>query len=100
MKRILNPKLKEEKIRVIKDSWTKEDMESEEELSPQQVYIEEEHSVSFELSWGRDKVSEEPITFSIEQGMTSKVPFVQEIVKEKQEDNLIFKKFHISWMTN
>ena len=41
MKRILNPKLKEEKITVIKDSSTEEDMESEEELSPQQFYIEE-----------------------------------------------------------
>ena len=75
-------------------------MESEEELSPQQVYIEEEHSVSFKLSQGRDKVSEESITFSIEQGMTSKVPFVQETMKDKQEDDLIFKNFDISWMTN
>ena len=32
--------------------------------------------------------------------MTSKVPFVQEIVKDKHEDDLIFKKFDISWMTN
>ena len=32
--------------------------------------------------------------------MTSKVPFVQETVKDKQEDDLIFKKFDISWMTN
>ena len=60
MKRILNLKLKEEKITVIEDSSTKEDMESEEELSPQQVYIEEEHLVSFELSQGRDTVLEEP----------------------------------------
>ena len=51
---------------MIKDSSTEEDMESEQELCPQQVYIEEEHSVSFELSQGRDKVLEEPITFSIE----------------------------------
>ena len=65
-------------------------------LTPQQVYSEEEQSVSFELSQGRDKVSEEPITFSIEQGMNSKVPFVQEIVKDKQEEDLIFKKFDFS----
>ena len=32
--------------------------------------------------------------------MTSKVPFVQEMIKDKQEDDLIFKKFDISWMTN
>ena len=52
-------------------------VEGEEYLSPQKFYIEEEHSISFNLSQGRDKASEEPITFSIEQGMTSKVPFVQ-----------------------
>ena len=35
MKRILNPKLKEEKITVIEDSSTEEDMESEKDLIPQ-----------------------------------------------------------------
>ena len=39
MKRILNPKLKEEKITVIEDSSSEEDVEGEEELSPQQFYI-------------------------------------------------------------
>ena len=32
--------------------------------------------------------------------MTSKFPFVQEIVKYKKEDDMIFKKLDISWMTN
>ena len=38
-KKILNPKLKKEKITVIEDSSSDEDVEGEEELSPQQVYI-------------------------------------------------------------
>ena len=32
--------------------------------------------------------------------MTSKVPFVREIVKYKHEYDMIFKKFDILWMTN
>ena len=100
MKRILNPKLKKEKITVIKDSSTEEDMESEKGLSPQQVYIEKEHSVSLEPVQGRHKASEKETTFSIEQGMSSKVPFVQEIMKDGKEDDLIFKKFDISWLSN
>ena len=66
MKKILNPKLRKEKITVIEDSSTEEDMEDEEYLSSQQVYIEEEHSMLLESSPGRDRFSEEPITFSIE----------------------------------
>ena len=32
--------------------------------------------------------------------MSSKFPFVQEIVKDGKEDDLIFKKFEISWLSN
>ena len=75
-------------------------MESEKDLSPQQVYIGEEHSVSLEPIQGGHKASERPTTFSIEQGMSSKVPFVQERVKDRQEYDLIFKKFDIPWLSN
>ena len=90
MKRILNPKLKKEKITVIEDYLIEEDMESEKDLSPQQVYIGEEHLVSLEPVQGGHKASEMPTTFSIEHGMSSKVPFVQETMKYRQEDDLIF----------
>ena len=46
MKIILNPKLKNEKITVIQDSSSEEDNESEESLSPQQNYIQEDHLIS------------------------------------------------------
>ena len=85
---------------MIEDSSTEEDMESEKDLSPQQVYIGEEQSVSLEPIQGGHKASERPPTFSIESGMSSKVPFVQETVKDRQEDNLIFKKFDIPWLSN
>ena len=53
-------------ITMIEDSLTEEDMEDEEELSSQQVQIEEKHSILLESSPGRDKFSEEPNTFNIE----------------------------------
>ena len=84
MKKILNPKLRKEKITVIEDSTSEEDMEEEEDLSSQQFYIEKEHSMLLESFLERDKVSEDPITSSIERGMYSEVPVVQEIVKDKE----------------
>ena len=81
MKRILNPKLKKENITLIEDSSTEEVMESEKGLIPQQVYIEEEHSISLEQVQGGHKASERATIFSIEQGMSSKVPFLQETLK-------------------
>ena len=49
---------------------------------------------------GKDKISEDPKTFSIEQGVSSKVPVVQETVKDKEEDELIFKKIDIPWLSD
>ena len=43
MKRTLNPKLKKEKITIIEDSFSEENMESEENLSSKQDYIKEDH---------------------------------------------------------
>ena len=85
---------------MIEDSLTEEDMEDEEYLSCQQVYIEEEHSMLLESSPGIDKVSEEPNTFSIEQGVSSEVPVVQEKIKYRREDDLIFKKIDIPWLSD
>ena len=42
MKRILNPKMKNENITVIQDSSSEENNESEENLNPQQNYIQED----------------------------------------------------------
>ena len=100
MKKILNPKLRKEKITVIKDSTSEEYMEEEEDLSSQQFYIEKDHSVLLESFPGRDKVSEEPITCSIERGMSLEVPVVQEIVKDGEEVDLIFKKIDIPWLSD
>ena len=58
MKRILNPKLRKEKITMIEDHSYQEYMEEEENLSSRQVHTEKEHSVILESSSGNDKVSE------------------------------------------
>ena len=84
MKKILNPELRKEKNTMIEDSTSKEDMEEEEDLRCQQVYVKKEHSVLLESFLGKDKVSEKPIDFSIERGMFSKVPVVEEIVKDEE----------------
>ena len=100
MKKILNPKLRNENIRMIKDSSNEEDMGSEEDLNSHKVYIKEEHSVLLKSFPGKDKISEDPKTFSIEQGVSSKVPVVQETVKDKEEDELIFKKIDIPLLSD
>ena len=57
MKKILNPKLRKEKITMIEDSSSQEDMEEEENLSSHQVHTEKEPSVILESSLGKYKVS-------------------------------------------
>ena len=49
---------------------------------------------------GRDKVLEEPITFSIEWGVSLEVPIVEDIVKDEEEDDLTFKKIDIPWLSD
>ena len=100
MKKILNPKLRNEKVMMIEDSSDEEDMGSEEELNSQQVYIKEEHLVLLKSFLGKDKISEDPITFSIERGVSLEVPVVQETVKDREEDDIIFKKIDIPWLSD
>ena len=69
MKIILNPKLKNENITVIQDSSSEENNESEENLSPQQNYIQEDHLISPELIQENHEVLEERVIPIIEQGM-------------------------------
>ena len=96
----MSPKLKKENITLIEGSSNEEDMESEKGLIPQQVYIEEEHWVSLEPVQGGHKASERETIFNIKHGTSSKFPFVEEIVKDGKEYDLIFKKFDIPWLSN
>ena len=69
MKRILNPKLGKEKITIIEDSSSEENMENEEDSSSQQHYIQKDHLVSLEPVQGGPKTSEGQTTCHIEQGV-------------------------------
>ena len=93
MKRILNPKLQNEKITVIEDS------SSEENRSPQQNYSQEDHLISSELIQENHEGSEKQVTPIIEQGMTSGDSFAEEEMKERREEDLIFKKLNIPWLS-
>ena len=66
MKNILNPKLAKEKVTVIKDSSSLEDLGEEEGLDAKQVQSKKEHSVTLESSPEKDKVAEQPQVCSIE----------------------------------
>ena len=100
MKRILNPKMKKEKVTVIEDSSSEENMENEEDLSSQQHCIQEDHLVSLEPVQGGHKASEGNNTFITKHGLASGISSVQEAMKDKQEDDLIFKKLDITWLSN
>ena len=99
MKRILNPKLKKENITVIEDSSSEENMENEEDSISQQHYIQEDHLVSLEPAEGGHKASEGQTTFITEHGIALGVSFVQEEMKDKQDD-FILKKLDIPWLSN
>ena len=85
---------------MIEDSLSEEHMESEEDLSSQQIYIQEEHLVSLEPVQGGHKASEGQTTFITEHGIDSRVSSVQEAIKYKHGDDLIFKKLDIPWLSN
>ena len=99
MKNILNPNLMKEKITVIEDSSSQEDMEEVESLSSQQVHIKKEYLVILKSSPWRNKVTEQPIDFSTERGRSSEV-IVEEVVKDEEDDDLIFRKIDIAWLSD
>ena len=89
-----------EKITIIEYSSSEENMENEEHWISQQHYIQEDHLVSLELVQGGNKASEGHNTFITEHGLVSGISLVQEAMKDKQEDDLIFKKLDIPWLSN
>ena len=95
MKKILNPILMKEKITVIEDSSSQEDMEEEESLSSQQIHIHKENSVILESSIGKDKITEQSIDFSPERVRSPKVLVVEEALKNEEDDDLISRNEYI-----
>ena len=99
MKIILNPKLQNEKIIFIQDYSSEENNESEENLSPRENYSQEDHLISSKLIQENHE-GPKKVTPIIEQGMTSGDSFVEEEMKDRKKEDLIFKKLNIPWLSN
>ena len=85
---------------MIEYSSSQEDMEEEKILSYQQVHIKKEHSVILETYLRINKVAEQPIDLSTERGRSLEVLVEEEAVKYEEDDDLIFRKIDIPWLSN
>ena len=99
MKNILNPKLAKAKVTVIEESPYQEDLEEEEVLDYKQVHSKKEHSVTLESSPGKYKVAKQPKVFSTERDRYLEVP-VEKEEKGEEDDDLIFRKMNIPWLSD
>ena len=100
MKKILNPILMKEKVTVIEDSSSQEDMEEEENFNSQQIHINKEKLVILESSICKDKVAEQSIDFSTERVRSLEFLAKEEAVKNEEDDDLIFRKMNIPWLSD
>ena len=53
-----------------------------------------------ESSTGRDKIAEHYKDFSPERFRSPEVPVEEEAVKNEEDDDLIFRKMNISWLSD
>ena len=53
-----------------------------------------------ESSSGKDKLSEQPLNFSTKWGKFPEVYVEEEKVKDEEDDDLIFKKIDIPWLSD
>ena len=92
MKNLLNPKLAKEKITVIEDSSSWEDLKEDEDLNSEEVNSKREDSV-------KDIVVEQSKESSIKGDRSQKVPIA--ITEQHEEDDeAIYNKLNISWLSN
>ena len=97
MKKILNQKVSKEKVTVIEDSSSQEDLEDEEGLDSKLVHSRKEHLVTLKPSPEKHKDTEKPKVFCTEKDSPLEVP-VEEAYKEEEDDDLIFRKMNIPWL--
>ena len=64
------------------------------------VFKPKDHLISPEPVQENHEVPEERVTPIIEQGMNSRASFAEEAMKDKKEEDLIFKKLNIPWLSN
>ena len=91
MKNILNPNFDKEKVTIIEDSSSQEDLEEEEDMDSNQDQIKKEQSMSLQSLPEKDKVAEKPEFFSTERDRSLEFP-VEEAHKDEEDDDLIFQE--------
>ena len=85
---------------MIEYSSFEEDMEDEENCSSQQIHIKKEHSVILESYTCKNKVAKQSIDFSTERVRSPEVPVKEEAIKNEEDDDLIFRKMNIPWLSD
>ena len=97
-KKLLNPKLAKEKVTVIEDSSSREDLKEDEDLNSEQVDSKREDSVTAKPSLVKDIVEVQPKYSSFKGEKCQKVPIA--VTKQHEEDDeAIFKKLNIPWLS-
>ena len=97
MKRILNPRLMKDKITIIEDSSSREDLEEDEDLNSQQVDSKKEDPLTVKSTSVKNKVIEQSKYSSIKGDRSQKVP-VAVADQHEDDDDVIFKKLNIPWL--
>ena len=97
MKKILNPKLAKDKITVIEDSSSQEDLEEDEGLNSQQVDSKKEYSLILVSSPRKDKFVEKSKDSNIKRDRSPKV-HVEVTDQDEEDDDLVFRKMNIPWL--
>ena len=99
MENILNPKFAKEKVTVIEDLSSQEDLEDEEGLDSKLLQSKKEPLVTLKQSPEKDEDLEQPKVCSTEKDSPLEVP-VEEAYKEDEDDDFIFRKMNIPWLSD
>ena len=98
MKNLLNPKLAKEKVTLIEDSSSREDLKEDEDLNSEQVNSKREDSITVKSSLVKDTVVEQSKKSSIKEDESQKVPILV-TEQHEEDDEEIFKKLNIPWLS-
>ena len=74
-------------------------MEKKESLSPQQAHTRKHHSVMLESSTSKKKIAEQSMDCNTEGVGSLEIPVVSEVFKHEEDDDAIFKKLNIPWLS-
>ena len=98
MKIMLNPRLMKDKITVIEDSSSREDLEEDEDHNSQQVDSKKEDLLTVKSSSVKSRAIEQSIDSIIKEDSSQKVP-VAVVDQQEEDDDAILKKLKIPWLS-